>query len=368
MLKVIMSKSGGKDTTADKKWVSYFDFLRVLAAMAVVLIHVSCKGWVKIQIGSLGWWGATFWDGATRWAVPIFVMISGALMLNPEKKFSVKKLYSKNILRMVIIFAVWSILYILFSIFVLKNDFKGFVDVIKNFFGGYYHMWFIYMLIGLYIITPVLRVIVRRQTVMEYFLIVGILLSIILPGIKSLCDGYLLVEGNKIVGLVSSAIGSVTGSLGFKFAAGYVLYYVLGYWLSKIDIPKAIRCICYVLGICGLILTVLYTGRVTILSQRLWGIFESATPWVLAQAAALFIFARYHCERIGRNKIVKKISFLSLGIYLIHAGVIEFLLLYVCPDIKYNFVNILIMSGIVFAISALLTWIIKKIPLVKNIV
>lgn len=63
MLKVIMSKSGGKDTTADKKWVSYFDFLRVLAAMAVVLIHVSCKGWVKNSnwlswvVGSnfLGW-------------------------------------------------------------------------------------------------------------------------------------------------------------------------------------------------------------------------------------------------------------------------------------------------------------------------
>ena len=363
-----MPKSGGPDTANNKKWVSYFDFLRVLAAIAVILIHVSCKGWVKDQIGSLGWWGATFWDGASRWAVPIFVMISGALMLNPEKKFSIKKLYSKNILRMAIIFAVWSILYILFNNFVLKNDFIGFVDVIKSFFRGYYHMWFIYMLIGLYIITPVLRVITRKQVVMEYFLIVGILLSIILPGIKSLCDGYLLVEENRIVGLVSSAIGSIIGSLEFKFAAGYVLYYVLGYLLSKIEISKTIRCICYVFGICGLILTVIYTGRVSILSQQLSGIFESSTPWVLAQAVALFIFARYHCERIGRNRIIKTISFLSLGIYLIHAGVIEYLLVYVCQNIKFNFVSIAIMSGIVLVISAILTWIIKKIPLIKNIV
>ena len=363
-----MSKSGGKDTTTVKKWVSYFDVLRVLAAMAVVLIHVSCKGWVKIPIGYPGWWGSTFWDGATRWAVPIFVMISGALMLNPEKKFSVKKLYSKNILRMVIIFAAWSILYILFNFLVLKDNFIGFVDIIKNFFEGYYHMWFIYMLIGLYVITPVLRVITKRQKAMEYFLIVGIILSIILPGIKVLCDGYLLVEGNKIANLMSSAIGSITGSLGFKFAAGYVLYYVLGYWLSKIKVSKAIRCICYILGICGLILTVLYSGKVSIFSKQLWGIFESSTPWVLAQAVALFIFARYHCERIGRNKIIKALSSLSLGIYLIHAGVIEYMLVYVCPDIKYNFRSILIMAGIVFAISVLLTWIIKKIPLIKRIV
>ena len=368
MLKVIMSKSGGKDTATAKKWVSYFDALRMISAMAVVLIHVSCKGWVKIPIGAPGWWGSNFWDGATRWAVPIFVMISGALMLDPAKKFSIKKIYSKNILRMIVVFAIWSILYILFDFFVLKDDFVGFVDVLKNFFAGYYHMWFIYMLIGLYIITPVLRVITKRQTAMEYFLIVGIILGIILPGIKSLCDGYLLVEENKIASLISSAIGSISGSMGFKFAVGYVLYYVLGYWLSKINVSKAIRCLCYILGICGLILTVLYSGKVSIFSERLWGIFESSTPWVLAQAVALFIFAKYHCEKIGRNRIVRTISFLSLGIYLIHAGVIEYLLAYVCSDIKYNFRNILIMSSIVFAISALLTWVIKKIPFIRRIV
>ncbi len=98
-----MSKSGGKDTTTAKKWVSYFDALRMISAMAVVLIHVSCKGWVKIPIGAPGWWGSNFWDGATRWAVPIFVMISGALMLDPAKKFSIKKIYSKNILRMIVV-------------------------------------------------------------------------------------------------------------------------------------------------------------------------------------------------------------------------------------------------------------------------
>ena len=361
-----MSKSGGKDTTTSKKWVSYFDVLRVLAALAVVFIHVSCKGWVREKVGSSEWWASNFWDGVMRWAVPIFVMISGALMLNPEKKFSIKKLYSKNILRIVIAFSIWSIIYILFDMFVMKKGFIGFVDVVKKFFAGAYHMWFLYMLIGLYVVTPILRIIVKHRTAMEYLLIIGIFLSVILPGIKTLCGGYLIVGDNKYVEMIFKSLESVLDLMSFKFVAGYVLYYILGYYLFSEEISKRMRMVFYALGICGLAVMVLYSGKVSALSGTAWDAFGAYMPWVLMPAMALFVFVKYHGEKLGQNKIVRTIAATSFGIYLVHALIIEYLLVYVWPDMHFGFWPIVGMTVLVFAVSFVITWVLKKIPFVRN--
>ena len=62
----------------------YLDFLRVVATFFVILIHVSCQNWSN-PLGSFSWQVANFYDGISRFSVPIFVMISGVLFLNTKK-------------------------------------------------------------------------------------------------------------------------------------------------------------------------------------------------------------------------------------------------------------------------------------------
>lgn len=80
----------------------YCDYLRLVATFSVVVLHVSAWNWYSTDVNSLEWQSFNFYDSVVRWAVPIFVMISGSLFLSRE--IPVKKIYSKYILRMAVAF------------------------------------------------------------------------------------------------------------------------------------------------------------------------------------------------------------------------------------------------------------------------
>lgn len=89
----------------------YFDYLRVIACFAVIVLHVSAGQWHDYTEPTFEWNVMNIYDSATRFCVPIFLMISGALFLNPEKKLSLRKLYTHNILRVITAFCFWSFIY-----------------------------------------------------------------------------------------------------------------------------------------------------------------------------------------------------------------------------------------------------------------
>lgn len=84
----------------------YLDYLRVLATFAVMIIHISSVNWYSTDVNGYDWQVLNFYDSIVRWGVPIFVMISGSIFLNRE--IYMKRIYSKNILRLVVAFVVWS--------------------------------------------------------------------------------------------------------------------------------------------------------------------------------------------------------------------------------------------------------------------
>ena len=73
------------------------DILRIVAISAVVVIHTT-QNMSKLDVTGLDWAVLNVYDGLVRWAVPVFVMISGVLFLNPAKEQPLKKLYTKNVL------------------------------------------------------------------------------------------------------------------------------------------------------------------------------------------------------------------------------------------------------------------------------
>lgn len=92
--------------------------------------------------------------------------------------------------------------------------------LIKDIVFGEYHTWFIMTLIGLYLITPLLYEIVRNEKLMQYFLLLSILFTVILPFIGKLDN--------------SGRLHTALETFNMRFVVGYVMYYVLGYYLSGI--------------------------------------------------------------------------------------------------------------------------------------
>lgn len=156
----------------------YLDYLRIIAILGVIFMHTGghCQG---ENIRSLNWQVCNIFNTGTRWAVPTFVMISGSLFL--KKDINLKRIYSKNILRLVIAFVFWSTIYTLvFSTFKYYNLFsiQGIFNTITGMFKGYYHMWFIFMIIGLYMVTPILKVCIDNisEKLLKYWMFISFIL------------------------------------------------------------------------------------------------------------------------------------------------------------------------------------------------
>ena len=77
------------------KRVCYADSLRICAAFMVVLLHVSAQYWNVTAVSSNEWKTFNFYDSLARPAVPIFVMLSGMFLLEPQRKLSLQYIFVK---------------------------------------------------------------------------------------------------------------------------------------------------------------------------------------------------------------------------------------------------------------------------------
>lgn len=94
------------------------DLLRILASLMVIVIHVSAYNFLDTPTKSIEWLSYDMYDSIVRSAVPIFLMISGAFFLNDKIQNNLKKLYTKNIFKLVLVFG---LLYMLHFVFLLKE-------------------------------------------------------------------------------------------------------------------------------------------------------------------------------------------------------------------------------------------------------
>ena len=174
--------------------IVYMDVLRVIACFSVIMIHSSAQYVVK-DIGSFNFWVGNIFDGLARIGVPLFIMISGALMLDKNYQFSTQKII-KHIIRMIVFFVFWSVLYcFIFNIVgskIIKHESIDIIKIIGSLIKGHYHLWFVYLIIGLYLIVPLLRLWVNdtNKKYVEYFIILSIIFTYIIPQIISIGSNY----------------------------------------------------------------------------------------------------------------------------------------------------------------------------------
>lgn len=138
------------------------DAARWVAALAVVVLHCAAFPLTSTtQYGSAGWQWANVYDAATRWCVPVFVMVSGALMLDSSKREGFRRFYVRRAARILPAVLFWSVFFLLWRawIYHLEDVSVAPLDWLRLAVSGepYYHLWYLYMLIGLYLFTPCLR-------------------------------------------------------------------------------------------------------------------------------------------------------------------------------------------------------------------
>ena len=331
-----------------------FDALRVIAALAVVWLHTSAQRFY-VCYPSYEWNVRNFNDSLVRWSVPIFVMISGALFLDSKKVTDIKILYTRNIIRIILIFIFWSIIYGAY------NGFEGgeLIDLIQ----GPFHFWFLKMLIGLYISVPFLKAIVNNRKLEQYFLCLSLITAFIVQPFFPLI-GY-------ISDVARNVVENYYNELEIKITSGYLGYFVLGHYLTNNVIKETAKKVICILGIMSIVtVSVLTSIASSILGKPCLFFYDNINIFTLIEALALFIFfkdmqisPKYHIFIVSASK-------LSLGIYIIHPLVLS--IFYDWGKIHSASLNPLffvpVFSLLVFVVSILLVFVLTKIPIINKFV
>ena len=348
------------DKKTNTKRYIYFDFLRIFAMIAVVLIHVAAENWYNTDAKSITWNIYNAFDSIARWGVPIFVMISGALFLRSNKPL--KEILRKNVLRLLIIFFFWSLIYSIWELSV--GHITSISDFLINFFKGPSHLWFLLMIIGLYLITPLLKKIIEDSKSLKYFLTLSFIFAFLIPTIINII--------NVISAPTANTIKYLNNCINISFVLGYSGYYVLGYYLSKTNISKKYRSIIYLLGILGTIATIALSSLASYYKNIPNGSFyENMSINVLFMSVAVFVFAKTHFNpKLNDNKMKKLVFFsrCSLGVYAVHVLVLS-MLDYCLGFNTASFNPLLSIPAITIStlvISLLISIILNKIPFINK--
>jgi surface polysaccharide O-acyltransferase-like enzyme len=136
------------------------DVLRVVAILGVVAIHTFAGIVTNPAVhGSGTWWVAVALDIGNVWVIPVFVMVSGALLLGPRAHSAgPRTFYRKRLLRLGPAFVAWQVFYIVVVQMWLSQRNLSITDVLQQIADGktYTHLYFLYLIVGLYLVAPVL--------------------------------------------------------------------------------------------------------------------------------------------------------------------------------------------------------------------
>lgn len=295
-------------------WV---DCLKFLAIIGVIGIHVSSSLLSEDILFSPNWFQGVFVGSLFRFAIILFVMASGYLLLRKQQSIYVIPFRIKRIL---LPFIFWLIVYSLIKVFVIGElgDSWNFFDLIEYIFMGFLNptnisiqFWYVYMILGLYIFSPILSRWIQNAPIkeIEYLILIWILISIFqFFDMDSILLDYL------------------------RYFTGAIGYFVLGYYLTiKKNRLLHDRKLGVILFISGTLITILGTVGLSYMlaDQSLFFIqLGDITPGACLQGIGLFIIVfNSDFNKLDRiiTDLIVKISISSYGIYLVNILVINLL-------------------------------------------
>lgn len=344
-----------KQAPKGKNHVARMNALKGMGTLAVVLIHAAAIGPAHSSDGFF----IAFFQLISTWAVPIFLMINGATALPPQKLFS----YQLNLDKMKYILSiiiVWGLIYNLASLAILERSFnvamlwKTALMVLSGNMQFCYHFWYLYMLLGVYLVTPFIRTIIKHSTQgdLEYFIAFCLLVSGVLPFVFE-------------VVLRSELHKEMMGFL--KTFGSFILYYVLGFYLNNNHLTRRMM-IMIRLGALVFFLFCL-TGSLGMHSLLIG---EKCKPFQMLIACLVFemVNSRFveHPLFKRAEPLLSSLSRYSLGIYILHPMAIIALrkVLKVDTSMAPAVISVPLVAILAIALSMAGVRVIQKIPLLKK--
>lgn len=194
------------------------DFLKAFAIVGVIVIHVSAAG-CRRELGSLNWLAALFWGSVTRASVPIFLMVTGALMLDPEKEITQRELWTRRIPRLLLALLAWALAYKIYHLAEGRLSAAGLVRAVKQVlvFRHQNHLYYLHIALLVYALLPGTRIIAAHagRRTLEYLLALWAVLGIVYPTVRPLWPFTLLRGIPTQYGLNLAYTGVGYGLLGW---------------------------------------------------------------------------------------------------------------------------------------------------------
>ena len=338
------------------------DLMRIVSAFAVVMLHVSSKHINETAVTSNRFFAFNLFNGCVRWAVPVFIMLSGMFMLSPEKKPDLKRLYKKNVLHIATVYLFWSAAYAAIKYCFLKTPLA---ESVHDFIFGQDFMWFLFIIAALYVFTPFLRKITQDRKSCKYFIIVFFAVTVVLPSVIMFFNTEYNSQIYKLFDEKQEMV-KILGVGGFLFCG----YYVLGYYLSVCRFTKRQKAIIYTAGIIGMLATVLLTLVYSRTAEKLdYRFYRFFSLNVTMESVGIFVF--FNNLKINYSQRAKRIlvsaSKNTLAIYLIHVMLITLMEKYWIKTTDFNsFISVPLITVLVFAVSCIIAAVMNRIPFVKE--
>lgn len=333
------------------------DLIKALAIFGVITIH-TCSGGFTYPIASFNWVSALFWNALFRPCVPLFLMCSGALFLPAVRQLSIKDIYRKYILRIVVAMLAWSMLYKVYHLLVAGSfSFELLLGAVKQvlLLKQEFHFYYLHMVILFYAFLPLVRILVQHATKKElhYVLLLWFLVGILYPTVKT-WPPFNALSGIPAQWLLNMAYSSI----------GYGL---LGYYLKAYEISLRTAAVSF---LSGFALVFGGTFIMSVSKGALYdGFLEGMSVGVALMAVGVFALCVIWSKRLN-GKPAAMITFISKAsfcIYLVHVFFIYLLphfnmTVFMLPTI----LSIPAISALNLILCSIIYWVLAKIPIVKK--
>ncbi len=318
------------------------DFLRVMSMFMVVIIHVAnCYTRNYSNITNFSYLGSIIFNVISRISVPIFFMISGALLANREFD---KKKYISRIKKFIIIIIFWDIIYLVWEYFFLGVKYN---NLYKLLFEPYRkHLWFLYAITLIYIIQPIISYIIRKSNSLIKILI--IILWFIICNI-----GFFYFKSSSVISNIC-----------------YIGYFILGNILYNNSAYKKLKkynLLLLFISIICIVLNIVLSYKISLNHNTfVKTLLAYKCPLIIISSSLIYIYIlnNYVPKKVN---LILKISEVSFGVYLIHGIFLDIIKKVFNLYGINSFIGIIVFSVIIFLLSYLSIIIIKKTKLSKYI-